>query len=466
MAEDAPQRDQAEAFLADAQARLAAALAAGQSGAAALQRARMGQALLILDRSSEALPEFDQALRYIELLRVDGEHERLRLLQSVSSSLPMPGDNLVDLDALEAVSRFGRAQALTRLGQWPAARAAVADARPFARGWTNRRLRKALDDLDDEIARADGTSREAIGALDRAITDPRTPDADRRRARYERAVHLAEREQYDEAMREALLLIRDCDDDPALAARARQVLGAALAGLGRDDDATASLLAAFDGFRSVGDASATLSAAPGLAWRLSAAGDPAGATRVLESALPSARELGDTAAESDLQAALGTARDEAGDLMGSIAAFDASISLAESLPDAVRSADARHGEAITRGRRLDPHDAVEALALLESARAAYAASGMPERAAECTHEAASLLGRLGSYDAAAVRYAAARDEYRAIPEVLRDDDPGALADCEYNLAVLTALVQTPQSPPPPDAFVSGGHGMRHSRTAA
>ncbi|MFM8772713.1 MAG: hypothetical protein ACKOFP_02530, partial [Actinomycetota bacterium] len=104
MAEDAPQRDQAEAFLADAQARLAAALAAGQSGAAALQRARMGQALLILDRSSEALPEFDQALRYIELLRVDGEHERLRLLQSDSSSLPMPGDNLEALDALEAVS--------------------------------------------------------------------------------------------------------------------------------------------------------------------------------------------------------------------------------------------------------------------------------------------------------------------------------------------------------------------------
>ena len=459
-------RDQAEAFLADAQARLAAALAAGQSGAAALQHARIGQALLILDRPGEALPEFDDALRYVDLLRADGEHERLRLLHSVSSSLPMPGDDLVDLNALEAVSRFGRAQSLTRLGQWPAARTAVTQVRPFARGWTNRRLRKALDELDDEIARADGTSREAIDALDRAIGDPRMSETDRRTARYERALHLAEREQYDDAMREALLLVRDCDDDPALAARARQVLGAALAGLGREDDATASLRDAFEGFRAIGDASAVVTAAPGLAWRLSTSGDPTGAVSVLDAALPFARSLGDTGVEADIQAALGTARDEAGDLMGSIAAFDAAISLAESLPDGVRAADARHGEAIARSRRLDPHDSVEALALLEAARAAYADGNMPERAAECTHEAASLLGRLGSYDAAAARYAAARDEYRAIPEVLRADDPGALADCEYNLAVLTALVQTPQSPPPPDAFASGGHGMRHSRTVA
>ncbi|TEX51411.1 MAG: hypothetical protein B7C55_05730 [Actinomycetales bacterium mxb001] len=466
MADESPLRDQAEAFLADAQARLTAALAAGQSGSAALQRARIGQALLLLGRPGEALPEFDEALRYVDLLRADGEHERLRMLQSVSASLPMPGENLVDLDALEAVSRFGRAQALTQLGQWLAARTAVAEVRPFARGWTNRRLRKALDELDDEIARADGTSREAIGALDRAITDPRLPEGDRRTARYERAVHLAEREQYDEAMRESLLLIRDCDDDPALTARARQVLGAALAGLGRDDDATASLVEAFDGFRAIGDASAVVTAAPGLAWRLSSTGNPARAVTVLESALPSARELGDAAAEADLQAALGTARDEAGDLVGAIAAFDAAVSLAESLSDPIRAADARHGEAIARGRRLDPHDAVEALALLEAARAAYADNTMPERAAECTHEAASLLGRLRSYDAAATRYAAARDEYRAIPEVLRADDPGALADCEYNLAVLTALMQTPESPPPPDAFASGGHGMRHAGTAA
>ena len=458
-------RDQAEAFLADAQARLAAALAAGQSGSAGLQHARIGQALLILDRPGEALPEFDDALRYVDLLRADGEHERLRLLHSVSSSLPMPGEDLVDLDALEAVSRFGRAQALTRLGQWAAARTAVAEVRPFARGWTNRRLRKALDELDDDIVRADGTAREAIGALDRAITDPRTTDSERLTARYERAVHLAEREEYDDAMRESLLLIRDCDDDPALAARARQVLGAALAGLGRDDDATASLLEAFEGFRGVGDVSAVVTAAPGLAWRLSSTGDPAGAVRVLESALPAAQSLGDASAEADIQGALGTARDEAGDLVGAVAAFSAAISLSESLPDAIRAADARHGEAIARGRRLDPHDAVEALALLETARTAYDANGMPERAAECTHEAASLLGRLGSYEAAAARYTAARDEYRAIPEVLRADDPGALPDCDYNLAVLTALIQTPQSPPPPDAFASGGHGMRHSGTA-
>lgn len=458
-------RDQAEALLAESRARTAAARAAGQSYVVAVHQMRTAQALVLLDRPAEALPELDAAQAYIDLLRADGQHDHQRMLHMVSASLPPPSEAHGDLGELEAWILVGRAMALTRLGRWADARAIAQSARPLSRGWSRRNLRRTLDGIDAEIARADGTSREALGALDRVVADTALSESQRRQARYERAAHLSEQGQFDDAMREALLLVRDADDDPALAARARQVLGAALAGLGRDDDANATLREAFEGFRRLDDHSAVVAAAPGLAWRLVSTGDPAAGCSVLESALPSARSLGDEQAACDLQAALGTARDAQGDSRAAVTAFTESIRLAEILDDTVRAADARHGEAIVRIRAADPHEAVEALSLLDQARGAYAAAGLPERAAECSHESAALLGRLGSYDAAAARYAIARDEYRAIPDVLRGDDPGALADCEYNLVVLTALANTPQSPPPPDAFGSGGHLMQHQRTA-
>lgn len=457
-------RDQAEALLADARSRAAQAQSLGQSYAVALQRTRAAQALLILGSPDESLAEIDAALSYVAMLRADGEHDQQRLLRMGSLALPPAGEDLGDLDALEAWARVGRAAALTGLGRWSDARVAVDEARPWVRGFSRRSLRKQLDAIADDLARSDGAGTEAIDALDRTLRVPDLPPAERLAARYERAAHLVEEGRYGEAAREALVVIRDADDDPALTARARQVLGAALAAQGMDEEADATLRAAFDGFRALSDHRATVTAAPGLAWRLAERGQSRQAIDVLDAALLAARALDDRASESDLLATRATAYDLAGDQAQAIDSFAAAIRAAEALPDAVRAADARHGEAIVRARSADPHDAVEALSLLDAASASYAAEGLADRAAECTHEAAALLGRLGSYDAARQRYAAARDAYREIPDVLRADDPDALPDCEFNLRVLEAIAGGATAPP--DAFGSGGHGMRHGSAGA
>lgn len=457
-------RDQAEAFLADARAREQDARSRGESYSVAMQRTRAAQALVILGRPDEALADLDAALDYLAMLRADGEHERQRLLHLGSLSLPPVGEQLGDLDALEAWARVGRASALTRMGRFPDARVAIDEARPMCKGFSRRQLRKQLDMLADEIARADGAGAEALGALDRSLRDPAMPESERRAARYERAAHLVEQERYDEAAREALTIIRDADDDPSLTARARQVLGAALAAQGLDDEADATLRAAFDSFIALDDHPAVLAAAPGLAWRLVERDRPQQAIEVVDAALGSARARGERAAEVDLIATRATAHDLAGDSASAVQSFDAAIRAAEAIPDPVRAADARHGEAIVRGRSADAHEAVEALSLLDAAAAAYAEAGLPERSAECTHEAAALLGRLGSFDAARQRYLAARAAYLEIPDVLRGDDPDAIPDCDFNLRVIDAIADG--SSPPPEAFGSGGHQMRHVRAGA
>jgi tetratricopeptide (TPR) repeat protein len=464
MADESAMRDQAEAMLADARAHEEVARAQGLSYSVALQQARAAQALIALGRADEALVDLDAALAYVAMLRDDGEHERQRMLRMTSLSLPPIDRDLGDLDSLEGWARIGRAAALTRLGRWGEARVAVDEARPWVSGWSRRGLRKQLDALADEIARADGAGAEALGALDRTLRDPAVPDADRRALRYERAAHLVDEGRYDEAMREALTVIRDSDDDAALTARARQVLGAALAAQGMDDEADATLRAAFDGFRATQDHVAALTAAPGLAWRLLERDSPQMAVEIIDSALDAARALGDRGSEADLLATRGTALDLAGDTDAATAAFAESARLAERLPDPVRAADARHGEAIVRARSADAHESVEALSLLDAAGSAYAESGLAERAAECSHEAAALLGRLGSYDASRQRYLAAREAYLAIPEVLRADDPDAIPDCDFNLRVLDLVAQG--ATPPAEAFGSGGHQMRHVRAGA
>lgn len=468
VADDGAMRDQAEAMLAQARAGAEAAQQQGQPYTAALHLTMAAQALVILDRPDEALADIDAALEYVALLRQDGEHERMRLLSAMSLSLPRGSEELGDLNGLEAWARVGRAAALARLGRWSDARVAVDEARPWVKGFSRRQLRRNLESISDDIARADGAGAEALGALDRTLGDARLPDGERRMARYERATHLADEGRFDEAAHEALIVIRDAEDDPALTARARQVLGAALAAQGLDDAADSTLRAAFDGFRATEDHEAVLRAAPGLAWRLGERGDVHGAVEVLDQALGSARAVHDRASESDLLAARGTAYDMAGDVALSVASFSDAIAAADALPDPVRAADARHGEAIVRAGIGDPHEAVEALSLLDAAGAAYVVAGLPERAAECTHEAAALLARLGSFESARQRYVSAQEAYLAIPEILRADDPGAVDDCAFNIRIIDSVLsgETDRSAVPPDAFGSGGHRMQHTGAGA
>ena len=459
--------DQAEAFLAQSRAAAEQARARGSSFGIALALAQGAQALLALHRPEEALADLEEAQGFLDLLRSDGEHERMRLLSIASLSLAPPGEQLGDLDTLEAFVRIGRAGALEQLGRVAEARAAVAEARPWVKGWGRRPLRKALDAIDDRLARATGTGTEALAAAQRAAQNTGLPADERQQARYEQAALLAEQGRYDEAIRAALMLLRDCEDDPGLEARVRQVLGAALAAQGRDDDALTALTAAFEGFAALGEDRALVMTAPGLASRLSDTGQHARAVEVLRRAITSARILRarrdptvDAGVEADLLGGLATTLDQSGDTDSAIATFAEAVVAAEQAGDAVRTADARHGEAVARARSVQPADAVEALALLDSARVAYETTGMTERAAGCAQEAGALLARLGSFEAARARYLAALSSYDAMPQIIAAEVAPARSDCAYNLAVLSSLLDGTATSAPVDAFTSGGHGMR------
>lgn len=454
-------RDQAAAVLADARARLAAAESAGQAYGIALQRTRAAQALLVLDDPQSALDDLDQAGRFVEMLAADGEHEHQYLLRAVSPGLPPPDEQMGDLDSLRATILVARAMALAHLGRWADARVAVDAARPATRGWRRRDMRKALDQVDDDIARADGAPAEAITAIDRTLAQNDLPETEQLSARYERAAHLADEGRFDEAVRDALTLIRDAGDDVHIASRARQVLGASLAALGRLDDALAALTAAFEGFTGSEDDAAIAAAAPGLAWLLGESGEHERAIATLHTGITAATRIGDRLAVIDLEAALGAAYDAHDEPASAVAAFGRAIALAEDLQQDERAADARHGEAIVRARQPDPHELVEALSLLDAAANTYEQQGLSERAAECQHEAAALLARRGSYPAALARYRAALTAYQAVPEVLLSEDPGAPQDCTRNIALLESLASDPEQQIPTGAFASGGHRMQH-----
>jgi tetratricopeptide (TPR) repeat protein len=456
----------AEEALAAARANAEAARAQGSSYAIALAHTQAGHALLGLHRPDEALTDFAEAFEYLQMLRNDGQHEHLRLLSMSSLSLAPPGESLGDLDTLEAWIRVGQAGALAALGRDEEARQAVAEARPWVGGWRRKPLRKALDSISDQLARQAGTGPEALAAAQRVARDALAPPSERLQARYEQAALLVDEGRYDEAMREALLLLRDCDDDPALTARVRQVLGATLVGLGREDDALVSLGEAFDGFEALGEQRAVVMAAPGLASRLIDAGQSAQATDVLRRALAAARDMRarrepdiDDAVEADLLGALATALDDAGDFDAAVTTFAESVAAADLAGDPVRAADARHGEAIARLRSGETEEAVDALALLDAARSAYESAGLGERAAGCQHEAAALLARLGSTDAALARYESAKSIYDSIPPIQAHDMTSARADVSANIALLQQVQSVADAQLPEHAFSSGGHRM-------
>lgn len=454
----------AEAALAQARADAAAARAQGSSFAVALALTQTGHALLVLGRPDEAMAEFTEAQGYLDLLRTDGHHEQMRLLSIASLSLAPPGDNLGDLDTLEAWVRVGQAGAFEQLGATTQAREAIERARPLTQGWRRRDLRKALDAIADRLDRTTGTAPAARAASERAAHNQALPEDERRQARYEHAALLVDDGRFDDAIRESLMLLRDCDDDPALEARVRQVLGAALAAAGRTEDALLSLTAAFESFAALGEDRAVTLSAPGLAAQLSNDGQHSRAVEVLQRAITSARTMAargesDASVEIDLVATLATTLDDAGDSTRAIEVFEETVAAAEAFGDPVRIADAQHGEAVARARTGDPDQAVDALALLDAARATYDRTGMMDRSAGCQQEAGALLGRLGSYDAARSRYAAAVQIYSEIPSVLAEESKQSRSVAAYNLVVLQSFADGTRTQMPEDAFASGGHSM-------
>lgn len=464
-----------EAELADARTRSEAAEREGSTYVAGWHSARAGQALLHLGRPAEALGEFERSAGLLALVRAQGVQE-IREMLFVTAQYVNSGQALPTLPDLEAWVALGRASCLVALARWAEASEAVDRARPLVKGWGRGQMRKALDAIADEVARGSGTSQEALDALGRRIAATDTDATARLQARYERAVLLREQGRAPEAMREALTLVRDADaaGDDWVVAGARQVLGAVLIDTGSTAEGVATLALAFDGFAQVGADQAVAGAAPGLAWQYSSMGEHARAAEVLRRGIAAADSMlrsGDGAGidgvrvnRVDLLTSLGSALDACGDREGALSAFESAVSAADAIGDSVRAADARHGEAIVRlGDGTDAAAAVDALAELDAARAAYEAAGLAERAAGCLHESAALLARLGSYDAAAGRYTAAREAYLAMPEVLRDTGswPDEVGDCEANLALLAAMASDPTTAVDSGAFRSGGHRMRH-----
>lgn len=465
----------AERALAAARGALDAARARESAYGIAAAEVRMAQALAVLGRTDEALQRLDDAGRYVDLLRADGRHDTVSWLKRASPALPPPGQDDGDLGLLEAYAGVVRAQTLAAAGRWGEASAAVEAATPLVRGWGRRDLRRALDAVRTALAQAHGDHVSALAGLDRRIRETERADpAGSLRARYERAAVLLDDGQAGEAARAALLVVRDADPerDAALVAASRQLLGAALAADGRTDEALTALRAAFDDFSRLGDTAAVLGAAPGLADGLVSAGRPAEAVDVLAAALATAEAGGSGPGGSGagpaaaLRSSLGVAYDEAGRVDEAVTTLEAAVAGAEAAGDPVAAADARHGLAVVLATRRgdDPEQAVEALSLLDAARDAYREHGHPDRAVGCDHEAAALLGRLGSYPAARSRYAAAAAGYEGLPEALRDTGswPDEVADVAANLALLDTLAADPSGTEVPDgAFRSGGHRMRH-----
>ena len=86
--------DAAQAALAQARIDAEAAWVTGSSYGIALALTQAGHALLTLGQPTEGLADFNESLRFIDLLRADGQHEQMRLLSVASLSLAPPTTKL------------------------------------------------------------------------------------------------------------------------------------------------------------------------------------------------------------------------------------------------------------------------------------------------------------------------------------------------------------------------------------
>lgn len=429
-----------------AQAELEAARASGDTGAIAIAQLRLGGALAAAGDAEAAVGRFEELLRYVDLAGRDEDRETQRRLRMISPAAPPPGASDVDLSVVAATAQIAMAESLLSLGRRDDARRALDLAAPrtrgFGRGWLRKRHAAVARRLDDPVATAPEsvTIAEQVAAADNLLADGRA----------------------EEAARVALTAISRCTQDQALTrAQARQVLGMALGAMGQDDDATAVLRDSLADYLLADDHSAATTVTLALAWRLAQQGDRSGAIDLLRSTL-AATEGAEAVLRARLLTDLGSLQDQQADASAARSTLTGALATAETSGDTVVTADARHSLAVVLANHpSDPDDSVEALSLLDESRRAYLAAGLLDRAVGCDHEAAALLGRLGSMAAARARYERTLAAYRELPAEQRDTGswPDEVADCEANLAALTAAPEP--LPEDPRLFRSGGHAMSH-----
>jgi tetratricopeptide (TPR) repeat protein len=354
-------------------------------------------------------------------------------------------------------------ETLVAAGDFGQAQHELQRARPMAAGFFRRRLRKRLQRAAAAIA-AGGLSPDGSGIRDlqQHLTNTSGP-AQQRALRLRLANSYLDAGQFDAAVRESLLLVRAADEagDAVTRAGARQVLGLALEGQGRPEEALPILSDAFRDLKTHGDTAGMLGMAEALAQRLLSAGDTLGAATVLRTAQRAAAATGNIPAELSAATMLGIALDASGDGREAVAVLAETADRAGATGHLSSRADALHSAAVALGRSRGTDDLVEALSLLDEAKRLYADHGFTDRVAGCDHEAAALLGRHGSYEAARARYQVALQAYEALPVEERDTGswPDEVADCRANLAWLDGE----RSGEPTGLFRSGGHGMTHTR---
>lgn len=460
MASDDPQRsDQIAQAEQRVRAEIEACRSAGDSAGLALRHAELGMVLAAQNRFPAAIGEFRTSLGYIDLLRADGSHEQARLLRMTSAASPPPQATDVDLDRLEVEIRVAMAETMAAAGDLAGARTEVERVRPQTRGFFRRKFRHRLDRVAAQIAAGGGQSTPTSEL--RSLIMRTDDEAARRALRLKLANGLLDDQDYPGAANEALLLLRVADEagDVTIRAGARQVLGLALEGQGRPADGLPILSDAFRDLVHQDDVVGIVGMGEALAVRLADARDFAGAATVLRTTISAAGRQPDHSTAQRASALLGSILDEAGDRAEAITIFTDAAITAEGHGDEVGRADALHGLAVTLGNGGDDDDLVEALALLEQCKRTYEKYGYLDRVAGCEHEAAALLGRRGSMEAAAARYQAALQRYQDLPPEQRDTGhwPDEVADCERNLSWLTDPTHTP----PAGLFASGGHAMSH-----
>lgn len=438
MDDEAQPYDARSAAVAAAQAELEVARRSGRSGAIALAQFNLAAVLALAGDHVSAASQYRELIDYLDLAAGDTEAENERWLRMVSPAAPPPTATDVDPVQLQAFARVELAKSLLVLGRRDEAarelELAATAARGFGRGSLRRRIRQVQTRMASATAarhpsaepgRRHGPDGPPVGPTEAVAT----------------ADELLGQGRFAEAARTALGAIAECGDGDVLTrARGRQVLGMALDEMGKSDDAFPVLRESYSDYLQADQYDAAANVVVALAWRRASQDDRAGAAELLRGALDAIGGRAGAAVRVRLLTDLGSLQDAAGEITGARRTFSAALETARTTDDPELVADAQHGLAVvlaTHGS--GPDDAVEALSLLDDCRRRYESVGLLDRATGCEHEAAALLGRLGSYDAAAARYRNALDRYR---ELERAGEPGSLAgeiaDCEHNLRSLEA----------------------------
>ncbi|MDP4015292.1 MAG: hypothetical protein U0990_01200 [Candidatus Nanopelagicales bacterium] len=453
--EDQEPDDARAAQVAEARDHLEAERRDGSIGSIARAQAVLAAAYALAGQHEDSVSEYDALLDYLSIANAEGSQEHQRWTRIMSPSAPRPGPDDIDLNLLATVAVIHKAESLILLGRREQARAALDLAEQGCRGLTKRgirrhvrALRQRLEDARQPVAADTGSSQPDLTAEEQVAA----------------ADDLLGEGRHDEAALVALSAIAR-SDSVSTRARARHVLGMALEEAGRTADAIPVLDAAFDDYLTSGQPQQAAELAGSLAWKLTDIGKREGAVATMRKAVQAARAAADQRLRARLLVDLGSMLDSHGEQDPAMRSFDDALSVAEGLPDAELAANARHGVAVllANHRGADPEQAVEALSLLDRCRAEYLQAGVEDRAAGCDHEAAALLGRLGSFEAAKARYVRALDTYQNMPN--QPDLSDAKDDCHRNLAALRHLPEAPDISPAQELFLSGGHSMRHGAAA-